>query len=343
MTAESFIDLLENYGIAHPPSMVYRDGDDFAQWQIDFRAKVESLRGPLPERVEPTVEIVESVETDDHTRHLLRIPVSDISTLLAYLLLPHGLDPDERRPGIIACHGHATYGIDSICGVRGIDESEARESDDARRAYALSAVRAGYVVIAPAWWGWAGRDGHLDRIGNRDKCNVIQMAAAMYGMNVLDLHIQDGQAALDVLAARPEVDPKRLGCLGNSYGGRMTMWLAIFDERIKACIPAGCMNIFRERSLKLSSCGIQYLPGILRYGDVPELFCLIAPRPMQLQVGEQDSLITPEDRDMIETTVRRAYHLLNAEDNFSYARHPEGHLLLWNLAAPFLKVHLGAS
>ena len=335
MTAKSFIDFLKSYGRMYPPHIVYEDGYDFARWQLRFREKVESLRGPLPERVEPVMEIVDSVETDDHTRHLLRIPVSEISTLIAYLLVPHGLVPGERRPGIIACHGHATYGIDSICGVRGMEES-----DNVRRAYALSAVRSGYVVIAPAWWGWAGRDGHLNRIGNRDKCNVIQMAAAMYGMNVLDLHIQDGQTALDVLATRPEVDAERLGCLGNSYGGRMTMWLTIFDERIKVCVPAGCMNIFRERSLKLSSCGIQYLPGILQYGDVPELFCLIAPRPMQLQVGEQDGLITPEDRDMIEATVRRAYCLMDAEDSVSYARHPEGHLLLWDLAAPFLKAHL---
>jgi len=336
MTTESFIDFLKAYGIAHPPCVSYKDGDDFAQWQLRFGAKVESLRGPLPERVEPAIEMVESVEAVDHTRHLLRIPVSDISILVAYLLVPCGLSANERRPGIVACHGHATYGIDSICGVRGMDKD-----DNVRRAYALSAVRSGYVVIAPAWWGWAGRDGHLDRTGNRDKCNVIQMAAAMYGMNVLDLHIQDGQAALDVLATQPEVDAERLGCIGNSYGGRTTMWLTIFDERIKASVPAGCMNTFRERSMKLSSCGIQYLPGILRYGDVPELFCLIAPRPMQLQVGEQDSLITPEDRDMMESAVRRAYRLLEAEDNFSYARHLEGHLLRWDLAAPFLKAHLG--
>jgi len=335
MTTKSFIEFLKAYGIAHPPRLLYKRGDDFAQWHLRFREKVESLRGPLPERVEPMVEIIESVEADDHTRHLLNVPVSDISTLVAYLLVPHDLSQDEQRPGLVVCHGHATYGIDSVCGVRGMDEDE-----NIRRAYALSAVRSGYVVIAPAWWGWAGRDGHLDRIGNRDKCNVIQMAAGMYGMNVLNLHIQDGQAALDVLAARPEVDAERLGCIGNSYGGRMTMWLTIFDERVKACIPSGCMNTFRERSLKLSSCGIQYLPGILQYGDVPELFCLIAPRPMQLQVGEQDGLITPEDRDMMEATIRRAYQLLDAEDNFNYARHPEGHLLLWDLAVPFLKRHL---
>ena len=118
------------------------------------------------------------------------------------------------------------------------------------------------------------------------------------------------------------------------------MWLAIFDERIKICVPAGCMNIFRERSLKLSSCAIQYLPGLLQYGDVPELFGLIAPRPMQLQAGEGDNLITASDRDQIKWVVKKAYHLLGAEENFEYILHSRGHTFAWDLAAPFFKRHL---
>jgi len=335
MQTESFIRFLEDYGAANPPSSIYREGQDFAAWQRDFREKIESLRGPLPDRVGLDVDVVESVEAAEHTRHLLRIRVSAISTLVAYLLVPNDLQPGERRPALIVSHGHAKYGMDSICGVRGMEEG-----DMSRRAYGLDAVRAGYVVLSPAWWGWAGRDGHLERVGGRDRCNVIQMAASMYGLNVIDLHIQDGQAAVDALVSRPEVDPERIGCIGNSYGGRTTMWLTIFDERIKACVPSGCMNTFRERSLKLSSCGIQFLPGLLQYGDVPELFCLIAPRPMQLQAGEQDALITPEDRDAMEATVRRAYRLLDAGENFEYAQQPGGHYLVWDLAEPFLGRHL---
>ena len=33
MPAESFIDFLEDYGKAHPPSLTYREGDDFRAWQ----------------------------------------------------------------------------------------------------------------------------------------------------------------------------------------------------------------------------------------------------------------------------------------------------------------------
>ena len=328
--SESFVDFLKKYGDEHPPGMIYRDGQNFRAWQQAFRRKLESLRGTIPKRVKPEMEILETTELPDHTRRLICFPVTKFSELIAYLLVPKNIKKGEKRAGIIALHGHHSHGIKTICGVLKTDYPP----------YALQAVRSGYVVLAPAWWGWPGRDGHLDRIGNRDKCNVIQMAASMYGINVLDLHIQDGQAAIDILCSRAEVDAKKIGCIGNSYGGRTTMWLTIFDERIKACVPSGCMNIFRERSLKLSSCAIQYLPGLLQYGDVPELFSLIAPRPMQLQAGEGDSLITLSDRDQIKLVVEKAYRLLGAEKKFEYVLHSRGHEFAWDLAAPFFQRHL---
>lgn len=336
MESDSFRDFLDAYGEANPPSLIYRGGD-FTEWQRRFGEALASLRGPLPERVPLEVEVVETTPAEGHTRILLRASVTRFTTLTAYLLVPDGLAPGERRPGLLALQGHDAYGIDALCGVRGLDEP-----DGPGRAYALSAVRAGYVVLAPAWWGWAGRDGHLPLVGQRDRCNVIQMAAAMYGLNVLDLHVQDGQAALDVLQGRPEVDPERLGCFGNSYGGRTSMWLSVFDPRIRACVLSGCMNTFRERSLKLSSCGIQYLPGLLRCGDVPEVLSLIAPRPMQLQAGALDPLITPADRDAMAATVRRAYTLLGAEDRSEYLLHPDGHVLQWAAADAFFQRHLSA-
>jgi len=330
--AESFTAFLEQYGDANAPQLAYTRRIDYDAWRSEFQDALASLRGPVPERVEPALEVLDEVAEEDHTRQTVRVTVSEFSNLIAYLLIPNeGL---EGR-AVVASHGHTKAGIDTTCGVIGMDDAENR-----KRAYGLEAVRSGYVVLAPAWWGWHGRDGHLGRVGGRDKCNVIQMAASMYGMNVTDLHIQDGQAAVDVLANHPEVDAHRIGCLGNSYGGRTTMWLSLFDERIKACVPAGCMNTFRERSLKLSSCGIQYLPGILQYGDVPDLFCLMAPRAMQLQAGAKDGLITPEDRDAMHEKVRSAYEAAGTAGKYEYVLHPDGHFLKWDLAEPFLRRNL---
>ena len=113
--------------------------------------KGEELRGPVPERVEAKVEVLEGAELPDHQRLLIRFPVTRLSRVVAYLLVPKGLERGEKRPGIIALHGHHAGGIEAICGIRQTDYDP----------YALRAVRAGFVVLAPAWWGWPGRDGHV--------------------------------------------------------------------------------------------------------------------------------------------------------------------------------------
>ncbi len=335
-TSLSFTDLLNAYGQRHPPALALQDAADVVEWQRRFRAAVDSLRGPVPVRVPCRPQVLSETELVDHRRLLVRLRVSEISSLVAYVLLPEDLRPGEQRPGLLASHGHVQEGIDALCGVGNVEECERTG-----RAYGLAAVRAGYVVVAPAWWGWPHRNGHLQRVGNRDKCNVIQMAAAMYGLNLTDLHIQDGQAAVDLLVSQESVDPDRIGCMGNSYGGRTTMWLTLFEPRIKACVPSGCMNRFRERSLKLASCAIQFLPGILQYGDVPELFASIAPRPMQLQAGHGDHLINAEDRDHILGVLQRVYRELGQPENLDYILHDRGHVLSWEHAQPFLEHHLG--
>ena len=335
-TPDAFSDVLAGYGRQHPPALPLPDDGDLAAWQARFRAALLPLRGPVPERVPLDVEIEGTVEDEEHTRQRIRIAVSQVVSTPANLLVPRGIAAGERRPGLVVYHGHESD-MDRICGVRPADD--ASEDFDAR-AYALHAVRAGFVVVALPLWGWAGRDGHVDRVGTRDKCNVIQMASSFYGLNPLALHLQDGEAALDLLASRPDVDGARLACLGNSTGGRSTMWLAALDPRVRACVPSGCMNTFRERSLKLSSCGIQCFPGLLQIGDVPEVFGLIAPRAVQLQAGQGDGLITPADRDDMERRLRAAWGRAGCADRFDYLLHPHGHRLEWAPAAAFLQRHL---
>jgi len=144
--SKSFVDFLKKYGDEHPPGMIYRDGQDFRAWQQAFRRKLESLRGTLPKRVKPEMEILETTELPDHTRRLIRFPVTKFSELIAYLLIPKNVKKGEKRAGIIALHGHHSHGIKTICGVLKTDYPP----------YALQAVRSGYVVLAPAWWGWPG-------------------------------------------------------------------------------------------------------------------------------------------------------------------------------------------
>jgi dienelactone hydrolase len=50
--------------------------------------------------------------------------------------------------------------------------------------------------------------------------------------------VWDGIRSLDYLAARPEIDAKKLGCTGCSGGGTLTSYLMALDDRILAAAPS---------------------------------------------------------------------------------------------------------
>ena len=74
---------------------------------------------------------------------------------------------------------------------------------------------------------------------------VLCMARFMGGMLTNSLEhggIADMKAALDLLAARPEVNPEQLGAVGYCMGGSFALALACTDSRLKAIAPYYGMN-----------------------------------------------------------------------------------------------------
>jgi dienelactone hydrolase len=276
-------------------------------------------------------EVMERVQEEDHIRERIHFYSMEGVRVSSYMLIPNDMKEGERRPGILCLHGHTKDGKETIVGL----SDSYRENP--YRGYALDMVRAGFVTLTPDWWGWGEREEPNFRMGGRDKCNVKFMAAAMYGIPLLSLMIHDGQVALDYLISRPEVDSERIGCLGNSFGGRMTMYMTVFDQRIKACAPSGCANLFRERSSKLSSCGAQFFPGLLRYGDVGEIFSLTAPRPCLHIIGKQDPLLFEEDVEEIRQKVQTAYEMLDANEKVEFFVHDGGHYFRGDVAAKWFR------
>ncbi|MBI3637563.1 MAG: alpha/beta fold hydrolase [Candidatus Rokubacteria bacterium] len=51
--------------------------------------------------------------------------------------------------------------------------------------------------------------------------------------------VEDTKHALSFLATRPEVDPARVGVIGNSFGAAVAVYAAGVDRRIAACISCG--------------------------------------------------------------------------------------------------------
>jgi uncharacterized protein len=116
------------------------------------------------------------------------------------LFLPPDLKPDNRRAGIVLCHGYT--------GIRTIYLPD--------NAAVLAA--AGYVVLTFDYKGWGDSEGPKSRLAPYSR-------------------VADVQAALTFLGAQPEVDAERLGIYGTSYGGATVVWVAAIDPRVK-CVVA---------------------------------------------------------------------------------------------------------
>jgi dienelactone hydrolase len=137
------------------------------------------------------------------------------------------------------------------------------------------------------------------------------------------------------------VDAKRLGCVGLSYGGRMSMLTAALEPRIRVAVVSGALNVMQERISKLYSCGAQIIPRLLEYGDVPEIGSLIAPRPCVWEVGSKDGLVSAKWADEALARMKRAYKALNAEDQLKVDRFEGGHEWSGRVAYPLLEKVFG--
>ncbi|MEW6449225.1 MAG: alpha/beta hydrolase [Pseudomonadota bacterium] len=87
----------------------------------------------------------------------------------------------------------------------------------------------------------------LDGPGQAE-CRVMGLTVSMENWTAV------GKAAVDWLAARPEIDPERIGAFGNSFGSFFVTIATANERRIKACVAnsnnlePGFHSIFEEAS-----------------------------------------------------------------------------------------------
>jgi dienelactone hydrolase len=319
-----------------PLSMTFRGGDANAcrKWQAEFSAKLRGLLGPheRPTRWKTAVERV--VQLPDYRREELILTAAGHPPLPVYLLLP----PEKSaklRPGVVAHHGHGEYGYDPVAG-RDDRPGVGEAIKECNYDYGRQLVRRGYVVAVPCLTPFGRRLGDRDAYGRQDPCAVTFVRMQLLGKVLMAENLRDCLWALELLARHEQVDPRRLACVGLSYGGRMTMLTAALDPRVRVAVVSGALNVMQERVTTRYGCGAQVIPGLLQYGDVPEIGALIAPRPCLWEVGARDELITPRWADEALKRMRRVYRSLAAEEHLQVDRFEGGHAWSGRLAYPLL-------
>ena len=120
----------------------------------------------------------------------------------------------------------------------------------------------------------------------------------------------EDQRALDVLCARSDVDPQRIGCAGLSGGGLRTVYLAGLDDRIRCACCAGMMTTWRDYLLNkcYTHTWMIYIPGLPPDLDYPEILGLHAPRPTLVLNNTDDQLFTMGEMRRADRILRGGLH-----------------------------------
>jgi dienelactone hydrolase len=281
-------------------------------FQDRFRAKLTELLGPHQPPREWKTTVVNAVMLQGFRREELILESEGLPPLPLYLLVP---TPERQngRPCILALHGHGEFGHHAVAGrddLPGVAKAIAAANYD----YGRQLVLRGYVVACPCLTPFGDRLGNRQAFGQRDPCEDVFLCLLALGRVLMGENLRDALWALNHLLRHDQVDAERVACVGLSYGGRMAMLTAALEPRIRVAVISGALNVMQERLAQPYSCGAQIIPGLLQYGDVPEIGSLIAPRHAIWEVGSADSLIKPKWANEALARMRRAYQALEVDE-----------------------------
>jgi hypothetical protein len=181
----------------------------------------------------------------------------------AVLYVPDGVE--RRTAGIVSISGHTAI---------------SKAADYVQQRNVNLALR-GCVVLSYDYYGYGDRrtgDDPLRPTGANGHgiCTFSHTRRSATSLEVLD-----AIRAVDLLAARPDVDPERIGFTGESGGGNSTYWIAALDPRVKLAVPVSSVTTFDYWIRTDANWDWhQRPPGIRRIADIGTLLALHAPHPM---------------------------------------------------------------
>jgi hypothetical protein len=317
----------------HGPGTEGQGYSDWRGWSDGFRRQYAALLD-LPPAALAGAELLAREPWQGVWRERLLLHGGLTGPIPLDVLVPEG--DGVRRPGLLCIHGHGAGKAD-VVGVTATDPAQAERIAASNYSYALQFAQRGYVTLAPDLRAFGERGDAPRQRGGRDPCDNSYFKAALLGLTPLALDLTDLRLVVDYALQRPEIAAERFGCVGLSLGGRMTMYLAALDERIGAAVASGALNTLRERLTSYAGCGSQFLPGLFRLGDTPELFGLIAPRPLLLELGTQDGTSPELYATEAYRQIERAYALARAEERLEIDIFARGHRFSGRKAFPFLE------
>ena len=340
---QMFIELAKE----HQPEYRFsgRGSQDFTAWKMNTLPKVLATLGESPPAVDANPEMIAEWEDKGLVKQRWIIDVQKHLSATLLVNLPADLKKTEKRPAVLCCHGHGAFGKEPVMGN---DSSPDLRQAIANNNYNYGEVMAqkGFVTYAIDWIGFGERNdrnkpNHNSVAGGRDWCNLYYLHATMLGMTSLSINVAHGKAATDVVISTQPVDGERLGVMGLSGGGTMSLWMALCDKRIKATEIICYSDLWAAFGIRdVNYCGMQVAPSLYKYVDLPDLQGLIAPRPLLIDIGANDTCFKVDTAMQCYQELSEIYDAADASDQLELDLHPGEHGWGGNRSEAFFKKHL---
>jgi len=196
----------------------------------------------------------------------------------------------------------------------GADSGGRRMGTASVDAFAYTAAQHGYIAVAVRWFGENDGEYYSEASAN--------LLLNHPGITGLGKWIADSRRMIDFIETLPDVDRSRIGMFGHSLGGKMTLYAAAFDPRIRAAVSSelgvGLKMSNYEDYWYLGDRITTAPPGT----DQHELIGLMAPRPFLLIGG--DKYDGNESWRYI-NAARAVYRAYGKPENVGMFNHHTGH------------------
>ena len=284
--------------------------EEWEKHRQSIRERWIKFLGPMPEpRPAVALEILKTESLPTIIRQLVRYEGEPGIFVEGYLLMPKAATESKSKyPAVLAMHPTTNATIDDIAGISGQDTKQ----------FGLALAQRGFIVFCPRCFLWQDVTSLNEAVEkHRERHpNTTGMAKMLY----------DAMRGVDVLESLPQVDRSRIGAIGHSLGAKEALYLAAFDERIKAAASSEGGIGFRSTNWDAS----WYLGEAIRDPQFPlnhhQLLGLIAPRPFLILGGESGPGAADGDRSWpLINAALPVWKLYGEPTRLGLLNHHEGH------------------
>ncbi|MDZ4198226.1 MAG: alpha/beta hydrolase family protein [Kiritimatiellia bacterium] len=302
-------------------------------WQKALRRKLRERIGAMP--VERCALRPRRIWFQEHplgTIEKIAFTSEPYSDVTAYVCLPRSARPPYTF--MICLQGHST-GVHNSIAVNREDETLPLKVEG-DRDFGLGCMKRGVAALCIEQRSFGERrELNQKKVGTHG-CHDATMHALMLGKTLAGERVFDVDRGIDYLAVRGDADLRRIGVMGNSGGGTVSVYAAALLPRIAFAMPSCSFCTYRDSIMSIYHCMDNYIPGLLPVAEMADVMGLFAPKPVVVVAGQKDEIFPIAAVRRAFRDLKEIYSACGAGDRCHLVVGKEGHRFYADAAWPVM-------